>query len=73
MLQRTLFVLILSQVLSFCSPNETDDSVIICISKTSFKYHARKCQGVRACTHELKNVSLAEARNLGRTACGYCY
>jgi hypothetical protein len=72
-LRRIIFVFFVSQVFSFCSSKDSTDSVIICISRTSYKYHARKCQGVRSCTHEIKKVTLEEAKNLGKTPCGFCY
>jgi hypothetical protein len=55
------------------SSTGSSDTVIVCISKTSYKYHARSCKGVKACTHEIKKVSIAEAREMGKTPCGFCY
>ena len=49
------------------------DTVIICVSRTSHKYHARSCKGVKSCTHELKQVSVAEAKQMGKSPCGFCY
>lgn len=50
------------------------DSVLICVSRTAYVYHDHYCRGLNACTHEIKKVTLAFAKNeLGRRACENCY
>ena len=50
-----------------------DTKVLICISTGATKYHASYCRGLKQCTHEVKEVSVNEARNRGYSACGWCY
>jgi len=69
MKKRTLVALALFG-LSFSSTNAT--SVYICKSDTAEKYHfAENCRGLRACKHEIIKMSLAEAKTLDRTLCGW--
>lgn len=48
-------------------------SVYICISPTAHRYHSHMCQGLRNCTHEIREVTIQKAVELGYTACGFCY
>ena len=47
--------------------------VLICKSGTAYAYHARECRGLNQCTHTIEKVTLAEAKEMRRTPCGYCY
>lgn len=49
-----------------------NDKVLICISKTSYRYHLGMCRGMKACTHETKWVNKSQAVNMNKTLCGYC-
>jgi hypothetical protein len=50
------------------------DSVLICDSENAYAYHAKWCTGLKRCTHQVKKVTLSEAKRLGfEKACGYCY
>jgi hypothetical protein len=50
------------------------DSVLICNSRNAEVYHDHYCRGLKACTHEIKKVTLGFAKNeLGRRACLICY
>ena len=49
------------------------DKVYICISSGATKYHSHYCQGLKKCTHTVKEVSKAEAVQKGYGPCGYCY
>ena len=69
-LKLVAFILILYLAIVSCSGNDT---VMICVSSTAHKYHAKRCRGVKACTHEIKKVTIAEAEDLGKTPCGFCY
>lgn len=45
---------------------------IICNSPSAKVYHLTKtCRGLKACKHELKEISIADAKNLGRKLCGF--
>lgn len=52
---------------------EDENQVLVCISSTSHRYHTHYCRGLKECTHEVKEVTLEEAKSMGRTPCGYCY
>lgn len=56
-----------------CSSSDTDKEVYICISKSAEVYHFNKdCRGLNRCTHEVKKVSLSEAKEkYSRRLCGY--
>jgi len=58
-------------LLAFFAPPQS--RVLICKSGTAYAYHARECQGLKQCTHTIEKVSLAEAKEMRRTPCGYCY
>ena len=46
--------------------------VYICTGKYSKRYHlVKKCRGLSNCKGSIKNVSLAEAKTIGRTLCGW--
>lgn len=46
--------------------------VYICKGKYSKKYHYKKdCRGLSNCSTDIYTVSLSEAKNIGRTLCGW--
>jgi len=49
------------------------DSVYVCISQTAYAYHDHFCQGLKRCTHKVSKISLKDAKNQGKTPCGFCY
>lgn len=51
----------------------TESTVYICNSTTAKKYHYKKsCRGLNACNHDIKSVSLSDARDkYSRTLCGW--
>lgn len=52
--------------------NGTETNVFICKGKYSKKYHYKKdCRGLSNCSTEIYKVTLAEAKNLKRTLCGW--
>lgn len=52
-------------------PTET---VYVCMSKTSYAYHSSDtCKGLNRCSHEVKQMSAAEAEKLGKRACQKCH
>lgn len=60
-------------VLLLCSCADQGNRVFICVSPGAHKYHATRCRGLKACTHQIKKVTLEEAAQLGKTACRLCY
>mgnify|MGYP003650655218 CR=1 FL=1 len=49
-----------------------EKTVFICNSTTSSKYHLKKnCRGLNACKKPTKEITLADARERGRTLCGW--
>lgn len=60
----------------FCTSqvfSQSDSKVLICISKTATAYHDHYCTGLNKCTHSIGEVTIKEAKELGRTPCGFCY
>jgi len=51
----------------------TRDSVYVCVSTSSKRYHAYICSGLKHCTHEIKKVTKAQAIKWGYTPCKICY
>jgi hypothetical protein len=48
--------------------------VYICKGPASKRYHETpNCQGLRSCSTKIYEVTISDAKNIGRTACGYCY
>jgi len=51
---------------------EIQTEVYICKGKYSKKYHyKKKCRGLSNCSTSTYKVKLSEAKNLGRTLCGW--
>ncbi|MBC3787905.1 hypothetical protein [Spirosoma utsteinense] len=47
--------------------------VSICESRSAYAYHNGMCRGLARCTHEVSQVSEAQARNRGYKPCKICY
>jgi hypothetical protein len=46
--------------------------VYICNSKNGKKYHySKSCRGLSACKATIKELSLADAKKIGKTICGW--
>lgn len=46
--------------------------VYICKGPQSKKYHYKKdCKGLKNCSTDIYSVSIGEAKNIGRTLCGW--
>jgi hypothetical protein len=77
-MKTNIVILILFAVLS-CSgseskiPTDPNTKVMICTGGHSKRYHAHKCRGLKSCKGEVRKITLAEAKRMNRTACGYCY
>ena len=53
-------------------PTEPFQDVFICDSRNGKKYHFTKtCRGLNACKASIKKLSLADAKKLGKTICGW--
>jgi hypothetical protein len=53
-------------------PSITYQDVFICNSKNGKKYHFTKnCRGLNACKASIKELSLADAKKIGKTICGW--
>ena len=49
-------------------------TVYVCMSQGSVAYHdSDGCLGLNRCTHTIKTMSEAQARELGKRACRKCY
>ena len=78
---RTLIslILILSAPSNFeavAGKNKAAESKVwICTGKSAYAYHCdRNCSGLNKCRSEIKKVTLAQAKKLGRTKkCKICY
>jgi hypothetical protein len=56
------------------SPVKATETVYVCMSKSSVAYHSRdNCASINRCTHEVKQMSAAEAQKLGKRTCQKCY
>lgn len=63
-----ILLLVFISATSFYSIN----TVYICTGKYSKKYHyVSDCRGLSNCKSSIKEVSLTEAKNIGRTLCGW--
>lgn len=51
---------------------ETNTEVYICDSKGGKKYHFNKnCHGLNNCKHKIIKINIQEAKNRGKTLCGF--
>lgn len=50
-----------------------EETVLICDSVNATAYHTHQCNGLSKCTHEVKTITLSEAKKLGYKPCGFCY
>lgn len=70
----TTLVLTFLTLTSFSTQTRTESqtSVYLCDSSGGKKYHFDKgCRGLSNCQHEIKKVTLEEAKKLGKTICGW--
>lgn len=74
------FIVLISLLLSGISTAETlpfvgeQSKVIVVMSTGSYAYHkTRDCSAVRRATHPVKEVTLEEAKRMGRKPCRTCY
>lgn len=62
-------------VLFFCSGmacNSAETVVFLCDSTGARRYHLRRdCRGLKNCNYQLREVTINEAREKGKTRCGW--
>lgn len=67
-----IFSLILALTSSFNATISLDTTVYLCMGKGSKRYHYRKsCRGLSNCSTKIHEVTLAKAKDMGRTLCGW--
>jgi hypothetical protein len=55
-------------------PIVSSQTVYICKGPNSLRFHSNSsCRGLSSCSTQIYSVSIAEAKNIGRTACQICY
>ena len=65
-------LILLSFILLLTSFNSVESDVYICGAKGAKRYHfSKSCRGLNNCKHEIKKVTLKEAKNFGLTLCGW--
>lgn len=68
-MKRFFALAVLGIMFSSCS-----NSVYICTGPRSKAYHStKKCKGLRRCSREIKQITLEEAKLLGRGGCRWCH
>ena len=77
---KRILLLLLALVLSGSSPAKTDNctgeqtKVIVVMSNNAYAYHkSRNSSVVKRATHEVKEVTLEKAKEMGRKPCGICF
>jgi hypothetical protein len=66
-LKYLLFILLLAS----CAENK---GVYICTGYKSKCYHKKEnCKGLDRCSGQILNVTIEDARKIGRNPCCYCY
>ncbi|WP_228236842.1 hypothetical protein [Allomuricauda sp. M10] len=66
------FPILFFALMSFDVSVNSDTNVYICMGKGSKKYHYRKnCRGLSNCSTKINEVTLAKAKEMGRTLCGW--
>ena len=74
LLGAALLVLAVALYFGVSSAPVGSDSVYVCYSGTSVAYHRTSgCNGLGRCTHEVKQMSVADAQSNGKRACRKCY
>lgn len=65
-------IFLISLTISLLSFSQKDDGVYVCASGESKKYHLSKdCRGLNACTHEIKEMDIIEAKKSGKELCSW--
>ena len=57
-----------------CNYADEQTKVIVVMSTNAYAYHkTRNCSAVKKATHKVKEVTLEEAKEMGRKPCKICY
>ena len=57
-----------------CNYADEQTKVIVVMSNNAYAYHkTRDCSAVKKATHKVKEVTLEEAKEMGRKPCKICY
>ena len=57
-----------------CVDANEQTKVIVVMSSNAYAYHkTRTCSAVKKATHKVKEVTLEEAKEMGRRPCKICY
>ncbi|WP_321479777.1 hypothetical protein [uncultured Bacteroides sp.] len=74
-MKKILLLMLLSlPLVSMTTGVKKTSSVYICTGPKSTVYHSNpKCRGLNRCSGEIKAISLADAKEMGRRACKICY
>ena len=68
------FLILFALPLFSAGISNSETYVYICTGKTAYAYHKTDdCRGLKNCKGEIKTVTLAQAQQLNRKPCGYCY
>lgn len=55
-------------------PNSNSAKVWVCTGGSSKRYHlTSKCKGLNSCRGDIKEITLEEAEDQGKTPCRICY
>jgi hypothetical protein len=67
-----LILLSLVASFTFATSSSPSSSVYICNGPASKKYHLKEdCRGLDRCSTKIEKVTLEQAKEKGRTICGY--
>ena len=79
-MMKHIYLILIAFILSGFSPVGIDFSsdqqtkVIVVMSNNAYAYHkTRNCTAVKKATHKVKEVTLEEAKEMGRKPCKICY
>ena len=79
-MMKHIYLILIAFILSGFSPVGIDFSsdqqtkVIVVMSNNAYAYHkTRNCTAVKKATHRVKEVTLEEAKEMGRKPCKICY
>ncbi len=79
-MMKHIYLILIAFILSGFSPvgigfnSNQQTKVIVVMSSNAYAYHKTKnCTAVKKATHKVKEVTLEEAKEMGRRPCKICY
>ena len=79
-MMKHIYLILIAFILSGFSPvgigfdSDQQTKVIVVMSNNAYAYHkTRNCTAVKKATHKVKEVTLEEAKQMGRKPCKMCY